>query len=210
MWPGWLSAWERLSLQLALVLPSGVAGAAPPAGCICNGAFAPLESLLVPPQGALLVPFSPAPAATPDMGPAIPGPVPRQGPPPREREAGWGREWLRLQTWRSRDRGRGSKGALTTAPVSLWLESSLARQAKGRGAAEDSLMPEPALHLPLGLWSLFGHLVHFVPSLPVVSFSLPSPVKGLLGAAGGVEGLYKGRGAAASQGSQGGFFAVAA
>lgn len=49
--------------------------------------------------------------------------------------------------------GRASKGALPTAPVSLWLESSLARQAKGRGAAQDSLMPEPALHLPLGLCS---------------------------------------------------------
>lgn len=78
-------------------------------------------------------------------GSAIPRPVPRQGPPHECGDPGTGEALEAV--------GRVSKGALTAARVSPWLESSLARQANSRGAAQDSLMPESALHLPLSLWS---------------------------------------------------------
>lgn len=80
---------------------------------------------------------------------------------------------------------------------------------QGQMAAQDTLKPELPPPVPGEL--PFGCLLHFVPRLPVVSFSLPSPVNGTLGVGRRRRGpLQRQGGGLLPQGGQGGFSVLAA
>lgn len=100
MWPGWLSAWERGWVSGWLVwFPLGQQVPHLLLGASVTEPLQPWKACLFL-HRELHSFLSLLPQALPlKGGPTIPGPVPRQGPPPRKSEAGWGRERLRLQTW---------------------------------------------------------------------------------------------------------------